>query len=405
VTVLIGVLIVLGVIALVARRSPRRPTGAAPVPVVPRAAPARTPFAEPGLRGSLFTYGGPASASLTQRVDAYAVLDFQTTGLAPRGGDRVVEIAVVRIEDGIPGEPWSTLVDPGRDTGAAFVHGIQDRDVASAPTFAEVAPYLLTLLSGAVVVAHNATFDEEFLAAELDRAGHSGARMPALCTLWLAQRVFQTPNHKLPTLARELQVPMSRNVSRDHVIATAAVLEHALRELPVRHACPPYRWTGGSVAPPRVVNRVVGLRKGTDGYMSSLLSKLPVEAAGVGGAEEEAYLDALGVVMADGQITREEATELAALAGAAGLTGPAVAGLNERFLESLREAALADDVLTSAELRDLRRAAKALGTPAYFDDLTPTPAAGRSTGAAPRRCGHCGQPGHYRPKCPELTVS
>lgn len=78
--------------------------------------------------------------------------------------------------------------------------------------------------------------------------------------------------------------------------------------------------------------------------------------------------------MADGQITRDEAHQLGRLAGEAGMGETTVAALNERFLETLREAALADDVLTTVELRGLNRAAKALGVPSYFDDLTSTPA-------------------------------
>ena len=367
------------------------------------------------MQGPLFTYGGDGHRSLTRAIDSpYAVIDFQTTGLAPSRGDRVIEVAVVRVEAGAIGKPWSTLVNPGRDTGATFIHHIENSDVANAPGFDEIAPYLLSLLDGAVVVAHNAPFDEAFLAAELERAGYRGMRMPALCSLWLARKSFATPNFRLPTLARALGVPMTNNVSHDQVLATAAVVQHALRTCAVRYACDPYRWGGGVVPPPRIVTRVRGLRKGESGYMSSLMAMLPSAAAEVGDAQEEAYLELLMSVMADGQITRDEAQELGRLAGAVGLSQPAVSALNERFLEGMREAAFADEVLTTAELRELKRAAKALGVPSYFDDLAPTSAARGSTtrprtdgpGTSPRagrKCGHCGQVGHYRPTCPDLA--
>lgn len=105
--------------------------------------------ATPGMRGRLFTYGGQGHPSLTQSIEGpFAVIDFQTTGLAPSQGDRVVEVAVVRIENGVVGQPWSTLINPGRDTGADFIHHISSAEVASAPTFAEIAPYLMSLLEG-----------------------------------------------------------------------------------------------------------------------------------------------------------------------------------------------------------------------------------------------------------------
>ena len=131
--------------------------------------------------------------------------------------------------------------------------------------------------------------------------------------------------------------------------------------------------------------------------------------------------------MEDGQITRDEAQALGSLAGEAGMSRRDVEGLNQRFLETMREAAFADDVLTATELGELTRAAKALGVPDYFDDLTPTDrknssppssvevsvgsAAEASTRGATadasrgaRRCGNCGQAGHYRPTCPSLTA-
>jgi DNA polymerase-3 subunit epsilon len=148
--------------------------------------------------------------------------------------------------------------------------------------------------------------------------------------------------------------------------------------------------------------------------MSSLLARLPMSAAEAGEADAHAYLDALSGALDDGKIVGDEARLLALLAGEAGFGGAQVAALNERFLESMREAAFADDVLTMAELRQLRAAAAALSVPGYFDDLTADTAApaaapgGRH--AAPdglasrqRRCGHCRTAGHYRNTCPQLT--
>lgn len=385
------------------------------------------------MHGVLFTYGGDrAGHGPHQFSGPYVVIDFQTTGLAPRGADRVIEVALVRVEaDGTVGEPWSTLINPGRDTGVQFIHKITDADVAEAPTFAQIAPYLLSQLDGAVVVAHNAPFDEEFLAAELRRVGYGDLRMPGLCTLWLAERTMgELPNRKLPTLARELNIPLTSYVSRDHVIATAAVLNHALATYgkPLLYGCDVFHWSGGPVLSPRVVNKVRGLRKGA-GWMTSLMTKLPVVAGDVPDAASEAYYELLCTALEDGQITREEAHSLGSLAGEAGMSRVDVEGLNQRFLETMREAAFADDVLTAAELRDLARAAKALGVPDYFDDLTPTdrkkgprapseaedsvgPASGTprqgetadgSSGA--RRCGNCREVGHYRPTCPSLTAA
>ena len=122
-----------------------------------------------------------------------------------------------------------------------------------------------------------------------------------------------------------------------------------------------------------------------------------------------AYLEALADALEDGRIIGDEAKKLARIAGTNGMGAAEIAALNERFLETMRKAAFADDVLTTHELRELTRASRTLGFPDYFDDLIPTtataptrPAAGATT-TATRRCGHCRTPGHNRTTCPELN--
>lgn len=161
------------------------------------------PFAEPGLKGPLFQYGGTSVRGGVEHGGPYAVIDFETTGLSPRL-DRIVEVAVARVDaSGQIEDEFATLVNPdGRDVGPTFIHGITNAQVERAPTFAEVAPELLARMSGAVVIAHNATFEEAFLAAELKRVGIDVHSIPALCTLWLGRQTFATPNYKLGTLAR-----------------------------------------------------------------------------------------------------------------------------------------------------------------------------------------------------------
>ena len=396
---------------------PRPPTYTTPRPAVapPRPDRDRMPFASAGMRGEMFTYAGASSGR--EHTGPYAVIDVETTGLSPGRGDRVIEVAVARVDgNGRVEDEFATLVNPeGRDTGPVFIHGISNEDVAKAPTFADIAPELLARLDGAVVVAHNAPFEERFLAAELARAGHRGLRMPALCTLWLGRKTFRTPNHKLGTIAREAGVPLvDKHAALGDVRAVSQLLPLMMRRhaSPLSYGCPAYshpgpHLSGGAM---RLVTRAVELRKGTDGWMHSLMSRLPMSANDIDDAAAEVYLEALGDVLADGKIVGEEAKALARLVGDAGMGGEQVRALNERFLEAMREAALADDVLTPAELRELSTAAKALSVPDYFDDLRVTRAAAQLPGASAvpvakggRRCGHCRVPGHYRSTCPELV--
>jgi DNA polymerase III epsilon subunit family exonuclease len=139
----------------------------------------------------------------------FAVVDLETTGLRARG-DRIVEIAVSRMTArGEVLSEYTTLVNPGRDTGPSYIHGVTDRMVADAPTFADVASDVLDSFSGAIVVAHNASFENGFLTSEFQRVGHRLPRMPALCTLRLARRAqLGVHNHRLGTCCQHFRIDL-----------------------------------------------------------------------------------------------------------------------------------------------------------------------------------------------------
>lgn len=139
-----------------------------------------------------------------------AAFDFETTGLSAQGGDRVLEVAVVRGRHGETPRTWSTLVHPGRPVSATQVHGITDAMIASAPRFPEVLDTLADALSGALVVAHNARFDMGFLAMECARAGRAAPTLDVLDTLGMARRVLHLPSYSLGNVADHLGVSRGR---------------------------------------------------------------------------------------------------------------------------------------------------------------------------------------------------
>src|SRR6266540_2057530 len=153
----------------------------------------------PSAHGKV-TQARSSSATMPSLHDLpYAVVDLETTGFSPARGDRIVEIAILKItEDGTVQDEWDTLVNPLRDVGPTHVHGITAEDVAEAPTFTEIVGDVLERLDGAILVAHNARFDHDFLAAELSMAGVFVPAIPCLCTLTLAYRLYPgLTNHQL----------------------------------------------------------------------------------------------------------------------------------------------------------------------------------------------------------------
>lgn len=113
-----------------------------------------------------------------------AIVDTETTGLYP-GGDRVIEIAVVRADPGAePKVLIDTLINPKRPVSATEIHGIRDADVADAPTFDEVAPVVVDALCGSVFSSYNVYFDSKFVREELRRVGVH-AFPPHLCLMYM----------------------------------------------------------------------------------------------------------------------------------------------------------------------------------------------------------------------------
>ncbi len=113
----------------------------------------------------------------------FTVLDLETTGLTP-GVDRVIEVAVLRIDPGSePKLVYDTLVNPRRSVAATEIHGITDADVADAPAFADIAGDLVDALAGSVVTAYNVYFDIRFLTREMEQAGLRHTP-PHLCLMY-----------------------------------------------------------------------------------------------------------------------------------------------------------------------------------------------------------------------------
>lgn len=130
-----------------------------------------------------------------------ALVDLETTGADPRA-DRITEIGIVLVDDGVVIEEYSTLVDPGRviPPGIETLTGITQAMVDGAPSFDDIALDVAARLNGRTLVAHNARFDYAFLRNEFRRAGLP-LRSDVLCTVRLSRRLYpEHPRHNLDSL-------------------------------------------------------------------------------------------------------------------------------------------------------------------------------------------------------------
>jgi len=131
----------------------------------------------------------------------FAIVDVETTGSSAIYG-RIIEIAVIRVEDGKIKRQFQTLVNPERFIPFSIeqLTGISNRDIADAPLFDEIARELFRLLDGAIFVAHNARFDYGFVKNEFRRLGKS-FNAKCLCTVKLSRKLFpQYRNHDLSSV-------------------------------------------------------------------------------------------------------------------------------------------------------------------------------------------------------------
>lgn len=122
------------------------------------------------------------------------VFDVETTGLDPRTGHRIVEIAGVRIEGGVilRDSAFVSFVNPEREIPieAQRVNKISRDDVISSPTIDVVLPQFLDFSKGSTLLAHNAPFDMGFLDHEKQFCWGYIELPECLCTGQLFKSVF-----------------------------------------------------------------------------------------------------------------------------------------------------------------------------------------------------------------------
>lgn len=169
---------------------------------------------------------------------SFVVTDTETTG-GKAGEDRLIEVAAVKVHDGVIVDRFAQLINPERSIPWRIteITGISTGMVFGQPVAAEVLPAYLDFLDDGVFVAHNAPFDERFINAELKILGEQGLANPVLCTLRLARRLLAGLRSKgLSSVADFYGIPISgRHRALGDAEATAEVLLRFLEHLQDEH--------------------------------------------------------------------------------------------------------------------------------------------------------------------------
>lgn len=171
------------------------------------------------------------------------MLDFETTGLSPGAGDRITEVAALRIVGGKIVDRYVSLVNCGVRIPPFITSltGISQAMVNAAPQASVVVPQLLDFIGSDALSAHNASFDLKFLQAESQLQGLTPAHQGLVCSLKLSRRVFPgMPSYKLATLASALRIRFNGAAHRAEADAevSARLLIHIAQHLSNTYALP-----------------------------------------------------------------------------------------------------------------------------------------------------------------------
>jgi DNA polymerase-3 subunit epsilon len=308
-------------------------------------------------------------------TSGYAIVDVETTGLFPGGSDRIVEIAVIRLNnDGQVIDEYTSLVNPQRDVGPTHIHGITSADILSAPTFVEIVGDVIERIRGTAFVAHNASFDRRFLSFELGRLNCELPNLPYLCTMQLSKKADpRVPGRRLDVLCNYFGIPL-KNAHRalTDAEATTELFKTCVeclggwynidpKMLCIRPLCTEvYSWP--NFKPSGICYcRSNATEKAREqlSYISKLVSKLPAGSSDDPTREE--YLALLDRILEDRRVDQEEFQQMELLAIELGISKEQAITAHYGYMRNLMLVALDDGIVTASEEADLEKVRVLLG--------------------------------------------
>lgn len=168
------------------------------------------------------------------------ILDTETTGLNPQGGDRLIEIGCIELVNRIPsGREFHRFINPERDVPAeaVAVHGLSSDFLKDKPVFSEVAPEFLAFIAEDALVIHNAAFDIGFLNFELGRLSLGSITMDRVtCTLQLARRRHPAGPNSLDALCKRYGIDNTKRTKHGALVDSLLLAEVYIELLGARQA-------------------------------------------------------------------------------------------------------------------------------------------------------------------------
>jgi len=160
----------------------------------------------------------------------YTVIDIETTGTSGKTG-KITEIAIIVFNGQTIIDSFVSLVNPECNIPYYItkITGITNEMVATAPKFYEIAKQIVQITANRIFVAHNSSFDYNFIKSEFEQLGYNYQRK-TLCTVELSRKLL--PGHhsySLGNLCNDLNITINgRHRAEGDALATVELFKRLL---------------------------------------------------------------------------------------------------------------------------------------------------------------------------------
>lgn len=156
------------------------------------------------------------------------VLDTETTGLDPKQGHRIIELAAIELEGRkISMRRFHRYLNPEREieAGAVAVHGLTYERLQNEPKFADIAASFIEFIDGAELIIHNAPFDMGFLNNELNLLGLPPLQNQVMDTLKIARDMHPGKKNSLDALCSRYEIDNAHRTLHGALLDTELLAE------------------------------------------------------------------------------------------------------------------------------------------------------------------------------------
>lgn len=166
-------------------------------------------------------------------IQDFTALDIETTGLDPKL-DKIIEVAAVKVRDGLIVDEYQSLISPGRRLSEKITEltGITDDMLIDAPRPEQMIEELLCFIGRDVLLGHSILFDYSFVkraAADFGKVRgetYDFDRMQGLDTLKLARKYLpELESRSLPFLCKYFEIPQRAHRAMEDVKATVILYQ------------------------------------------------------------------------------------------------------------------------------------------------------------------------------------